>query len=334
MRRLGVIARKMKRIGGLYEQICSIENINLAYTRAKKNKKNSYGVRVFDKDVEGNINMLFNQLKNNTYRTGAYFVFKVRLPKEREIYRLDFRHRVVHHAVMNVLEPIWVSVFTGDTYSCIKGKGIHACVMQLKHDLKDVSSTQYCLKIDIKKFYPNIDHDVLKNIIRRKIKCVRTLRLLDEVIDSAPGVPIGNYLSQYFANLYLAYFDHWIKETKMVKYYYRYCDDIVILGANKDKLHMLLKEIEEYLKVNLKLTVKKNYQVFPVDARGIDFVGYVFRHTHIKLRKSIKKAMVRKRNNIKSMASYYGWCKHCNSKNLLKKLNINESTFRQSSKAS
>ena len=118
------------------------------------------------------------------------------------------------------------------------------------------------------KFYPSIDHEILKQVVRRKIKDKRLLWLLDEIIDSADGVPIGNYLSQYFANLYLAYFDHWIKEEKRIKYYYRYADDIVILGSDKNELHSLLHEIRAYLSDRLKLKVKRNYQVFPVDKSG------------------------------------------------------------------
>lgn len=323
----------MKRIGNIYDQICAMDNLRKAYVNAKKNHKNSYGVKLFDKDVEANLLKLHEELVNGTYRTGEYYIFKVYEPKEREIYRLDFKHRVVHHAIMNILEPIWREAFTRDTYSCIKGRGIHGCVKELKQDLKDIAGTRHCLKLDIRKFYLNIDHDILKSIIRRKIKCKRTLKLLDEIIDSAPGVPIGNYVSQYFANLYLAYFDHWIKEAKGIKYYYRYCDDMVILHSDKRYLQELFIDINKYLSDNLKLEIKGNYQVFPVDSRGVDFVGYVFFHTHTLLRKSIKKAMVKKRKNIKSLASYYGWCKHCNSRNLLKKLKIDEGIFKQQATA-
>lgn len=129
----------------------------------------------------------------------------------------DDPDRILHHAIMNILEPIWVSVFTKDTYSCIKGRGIHGAMRNVKRAIKDRENARYCLKIDIRKFYPSIDHDVLKAIIRRKIKCKDTLALLDTIIDSTDGVPIGNYLSQYFANLMLAYFDHWIKEEKRVR---------------------------------------------------------------------------------------------------------------------
>jgi len=179
------------------------------------------------------------------------------------------------------------------------------------------------LKLDIRKFYPSVDHGILKVMLRKKIKDTDLLWLLDEIIDSAAGLPIGNYLSQYFANFYLTYFDHWLKEEKRVQYYFRYADDIVVLSDNKSYLHQLLNDITLYLQVNLNLKVKDNYQVFPVDSRGIDFVGYVFRHTHTLLRKSIKQSFARaiaKNNNPKSVASYKGWAIHCNSRNLLKTL--------------
>lgn len=147
--------------------------------------------------------------------------------------------------------------------------------------------------------------------------------LLDEIIDSAEGIPIGNYLSQYFANFYLTYFDHWIKSDKKVKYFFRYADDIVILMDNKPDLHQILFDIREYFKNELNLEIKKNYQIFPVEARSIDFVGYRFYHTHILLRKRIKQnfaRMLAKRKNQQSITSYYGWAKHANTKHLLKKL--------------
>jgi retron-type reverse transcriptase len=224
---------------------------------------------------------------------------------------------------MNVLEPMFVSTFTADTYSCIKKRGIHAAFYSLKAALKDQQNTTYCLKLDVKKYYPSIDHQVLKDLLRRKIKDQDLLQLLDEIIDSAEGLPIGNYLSQYLANFYLAYFDHWLKEVKKVKYYFRYSDDMVILAPDKESLQKLLSEITIYLRDKLKLQVKDNYQVFPVKDRGIDFVGYVFFHTHILLRKSIKQSFARMlagHSNPQSTASYKGWTSHCNSKNLLKKL--------------
>jgi len=314
----------MKRIGNLYQQICSIENLQLADKIARKGKSKQPGVIKHDKNREEDIRNLREMLINKTYRTSDYTTFIIFEPKERIIFRLPyFPDRILHHAIMNVLEPIFVSTFTANTYSCIKGRGIHVAARAVKEALKDDFGTQYCLKLDIKKFYPNIDHEVLKQLLRRKIKDNDLLWLLDEIIDSTEGLPIGNYLSQYFANYYLTYFDHWIKEEKRVRYYFRYADDLVILSDSKEYLHELLFEIRGYMDNSLKLTIKGNYQIFPVDSRGIDFVGYVFRHTHTLLRKSIKKSFARmliKHKNRQSIASYYGWAIHCNSNNLLKKL--------------
>lgn len=138
---------------------------------------------------------------------------------------------------MNILEPIWVSLFTEDTYSCIKDRGIHKAADKVKKALKEIRTHYLLLENGYSEFYPSIDHDILKTILRKKIKDKDLLWLLDVIIDSADGVPIGNYLSQYFANIYLAYFDHWIKEVKKVRYYFRYADDIVILGDDPKQLH-------------------------------------------------------------------------------------------------
>lgn len=187
------------------------------------------------------------------------------------------------------------------------------------------------MKLDIRKFYPSIDHEILENILKKKIKDKKLLFLLHEIIYSADGVPIGNYLSQFFANLYLAYFDHWLKEEVGIKFYYRYADDIVILHHDKGFLRNVLVAIKVYLSQVLKLQVKSNYQIFSVDDRGIDFVGYKFFHTHTLLRKSIKNKLNRTVNKFllkkisrskfkDSIRAYFGWTKYCNSKNLLNKI--------------
>jgi len=314
----------MKRKGNLYHQICSIENLKLADKIARKGKLKQPGIIFHDKNRERNIRLLHEMLLNKTYKTSEYTTFSIYEPKERIIYRLPyFPDRITHHAVMNILEPLFISTFTVDTYSCIKSRGIHAAANAVKCALKDISGTQFCLKMDVRKFYPSIDHAILKQLLRRKIKDQDLLWLLDEIIDSTDGLPIGNYLSQYFANFYLTYFDHWIKEEKKVKYYFRYADDLVIMAGNKTYLHQILSDITKYLQEQLKLTVKDNYQVYPVDARGIDFLGYVFFHTHTRLRKTIKQnfaRMLARNRNPASIASYKGWAKHCNGKHLMKKL--------------
>lgn len=329
----------MKRIGNLYTKIYDLDNLYLAYNKAKTGKSKSKGVIQFESDLDNNILQIQKELIEQTYITSEYNVFTIRDPKERTIYSLPFRDRVVQHAIMNIIESLWTSVFISHSYSSIKGKGIHGAWKHIRRDMKNRKQTQYCLKMDITKFYPSIDHHIMKQIIRKKIKDIKLLALLDGIIDSAPGMPIGNYLSQFLANLYLSYFDHWLKEVKRVKCYYRYADDLIILGDSKQDLHLLCIDIQAYLSENLKLKLKSNYQVFPIVSRGIDFIGYVFFHTHTMLRKRIKKnfcrcvaklnrkIMTAKDYRIK-ICSWLGWCKYCNSKNLIKTIIKHEEVLR------
>lgn len=274
------------------------------------------------------------KLRDLTYETSQYSTFTIYEPKERLIFRLPYYpDRITHHAIMNIMEPIWTNIFIKQTYSCIKDRGIHNVAYDLKKVLNMYpEQTKYCLKMDIRKFYPSIDHNILYNdILTKKIKDKKLLTLLKEIIYSADGVPIGNYLSQFFANLYLTYFDHWVKEELKCKFYFRYTDDIVILSDNKDYLHNVLVSIKTYLKEVLKLKLKPNYQIFPVVSRGIDFVGYKFFHTHTLIRKSIKIRLFRliakyKKKKIsrtelkRRIQAYLGWLKYCDSKNLLRKV--------------
>ena len=207
----------------------------------------------------------------------------------------------------------------------------------LKDIDKDPAGCQYCLKLDMKKYYPSINHEILKQKYARLIKDKDLLWLINEIIDSTEGdtgVPIGNYLSQYSGNLYLSSFDHWVREVKGFKHYYRYMDDIVILSDSKLKLHKLLNEIRVYLRDKLKLTIKDNWQIFPTFERGLDFLGYRFFKGYKLLRKytrnNLKNRMTAILHKVEnggqlnysewcSINSYNGWLKHCNSFNLRKK---------------
>lgn len=323
----------MKRYNNLFDKIVSLDNLYEADKRARRQKSHRPEVMLFDKNKDNLLLDLQRKLINGEYETSEYYVFKIYEPKEREIFKLPYYpDRIVHHAIMNIMEPIWVSAFVKGTYSCIRKRGIHKALKDVKFALKDEINTQYCLKLNIRKFYPSIDHDILKTIIRKKIKDKRLLSLLDEIIESAQGVPIGNYLSQFFANLYLTYLDHWIKEQKKVRYYFRYADDIVILGRDKQELRDLFYNIQDYLNNKLKLNFKDNWQIFKVDSRGIDFVGYRIFHTHTLLRKHIKKNFCKKINKLnkkqnldkdtykQKICSYIGWIKYCNGRNLLNKM--------------
>lgn len=161
----------MKRYNNLFEKIVSIDNLYLADKKARKNKSNRNDIKEFDKYKDNLLVRLQGTLIDQTYTTSKYDTFIIREPKERLIFRLPYYpDRIVHHAVMNIMEPIWVSIFIKDTYSCIKHRGIHEALHNVKEALKDVDNTTYCLKLDIRKFYPSIDHEVLKGIIRKKIK--------------------------------------------------------------------------------------------------------------------------------------------------------------------
>ena len=324
----------MKRYGNLYAQICDINNLRLAAQNAASGKRRRSEVTAFFARLEENLEQLHRELTEKRYKTSPYDVFVKFEGKRREIYKLPFRDRVVHWAIMQVLEPIWTPQFTADTHACIKGRGMHSLLRKLREDLRnDPEGTAYCLKLDIRKFYPSIDHEKMKAVVRRKIKDPEVLWLLDGIIESAPGVPIGNYISQYFANLYLSELDHLLKEVAGVRYYYRYADDMVLLAGDKPTLHGWLVLINDWLNVERHVDLKGNYQVFPVESRGIDFVGYVTFHTHCLARKKNKQGLCRKLAKLRKAgvpeaeimlltASRAGFMLHCDSKHLFKVLNM------------
>lgn len=329
----------MRRFGHLYEQICSYDNLEEAFRcAAKKKRKRSY-VKRFASNLEANLLHIQEMLQTLTFETSPYKTFSVYEPKERLIFSLPFRDRIVHWAVMLVTEQIWTNHLTRDAYACIKKRGIHPLLKKLKQKLYAFpQGTEYCLKIDIRKFYPSINHELLKEVIRSKIKDPSLLKLLFGIVDSAEGVPIGNYLSQYFANIYLAELDHLLKEIYDVKHYFRYADDMVILAGSKEELHALLVAINHYLIESRQLSLKGNYQIFPVESRGIDFVGYVTRHEYVLARKENKKKLCRKVAKLRKkglsdedirneLSSNIGFMKHCNSKHLLNILGLEMKKF-------
>ena len=166
----------------------------------------------------------------------------------------------------------------------------------------------------------------MMDLFSRVFKDKRFLNLISEIIYSTDkGLPIGNYISQFAANLYLTWFDRWVKQKLKIKHYFRYCDDIVLFSSNKKELHQALQKIKECMTSYLELEVKHDWQIYPVDDRGVDFLGYVFKHSHMKLRKDMKKKFYRKTRYVnpnkkfRSLASYWGWCKYGNCFNLWKR---------------
>lgn len=328
----------MKRYDHLFEKICDIENLRKAHKNAKKGKGWYKEVQEIDKDPDKYLKQIREMLINHTYRTSEYEVFyKDDGRKKRKIYKLPhFPDRICQWAILQVIEPCIVSNLTTDTYSAIPERGIHKGLTKLQAAMwNDPEECKYCLKLDARHYYQSINHNILKEKYSRMFNDNELLWLLNEIIDSIQtadiedltaiylleedidpetGIPIGNYLSQYSGNYYFSSFDHWIKERKYVKYYFRYMDDIVIFGKTKEELFTLKKEIDVYFSNELKLNIKGNWQVFPSYVRGVDFLGYRTFYKYTLLRKStcqeMKKKMTAIRNKVEAgnMMNYSEWC--------------------------
>lgn len=295
----------MKTYKNLYEDVCSFENLYGAYLKARKCKRYKEYVLDFSWDVEGEIMKLQDDLMNKAYKHGEYYQFTLYDAKKREIKAAPFRDRVVHHALCTVLEPIFDRGFIYDSYACRKGKGTHKAIRRLDKFIQSAEEcwgegNVYCLKCDISKYFDSIDHQVLFDLIRRKVRDVNVLWLVKKIIKSSfshrvhydlfnfreTGIPIGNLTSQLFANLYLDQLDQFVKHDLGEKYYIRYMDDFLILGNEKRRLHELEGILREFLRRELRLELhKKKVALYPVE-KGISFLGYqVFRHYKL-IRKS------------------------------------------------
>ena len=328
----------MKRYDHLYEKIYDLENLRKAHQHAKKGKGWYREVQEIDKDPDKYLKQIQEMLINHTYKTSDYEVFyKQDGKKLRKIYKLPyFPDRICQWAILQVIEPCIINNLTADTYSAIPNRGIHKGLTKLQTAMwNDPEECKYCLKLDARHYYQSINHDLLKEKYSRMFNDNELLWLLNEIIDSIEtaeiedlsaiylleedidpetGIPIGNYLSQYSGNYYFSSFDHWIKEQKHVKYYFRYMDDIVIFGKTKEELIALKKEIDIYFRNELKLNIKGNWQVFPSYIRGVDFLGYRTFYKYTLLRKStcleMEKKMTAIRNKVEAgnMMNYSEWC--------------------------
>ena len=305
----------MRRHGGdLYERIYDYENLRLAYRKASFGRRYDPAVLRFHACLDENLIELQNELIWKTYKPGPYSSFLIHEPKERLIYVSPFRDRVLHHAIMNIVEPIWDSLFIDDSFACRKGKGTHAALYRtdgfLRRAFRRAGSHVYCFKGDISKFFPSINHHVLMAVIRQKIKCRDTLWLFDQIIFAAGdradpascNMPIGNLISQWAANLYLHELDCFVKHDLHIKDYIRYMDDFIILSGDKVTLHVIKREIECFVESRLKLKLNPKSDIFPA-SRGIDFLGYRTWVSHRILRKS---SLVRATKRFKRLSQEYG----------------------------
>lgn len=329
----------MKRYGNIYDKICDMDNLRNAHHNARKDKLFYKEVQMVDSDPDYYLGKIREMLLNETYEVSEYTISIINdKGKDRELAKLPYYpDRIIQWAIMLQTEWIFLKTFCSHTCSSIPGRGINGAYQLTRKAMQDRENTAYCLKLDVSKFYPSVDHDILKSMLRKKFKDDRLLSLFDRVIDSYPkqtGVPIGSYLSQYLANFYLCYFDHWLKEDKKVKYVIRFADDIVIFGKDKEMLHLLMGEINDYMLNNLHLRIKDNWQVFPTNIRGVDFVGYRFFYDYILLRKSTCKRFKGRMLKIRakwesgklpcysqwcSANSYVGYLKWCDSWRLFEK---------------
>ncbi len=301
-----------------YDNIISIENLLNAWQNFKRNKKNKKDVQVFERDLMKNILELFNDLKNKTYKHSSYTHFKINDPKPRDIHKAEVRDRLVHHLLYEFLYPFFNNTFISDSYSCRLDKGTHKGLHKFRSYTLKVSKNKtkacFVLKCDIKKFFANINHDILKEILINKIKDKDLLNLISNIIDSFPeGLPLGNLTSQLLVNIYMNEFDQYMKHKLKVKYYIRYADDFVILNNDRLYLENLIIEIDKFLKEKLKLELHPKKVSIESVYSGVDFLGWIDFSSHRVLRNTTKRRMFKKLENNnsrkESIASYLGMLK-------------------------
>jgi len=285
----------MKRVKNLYQLIPTHENLLEAFRKAAKGKQTNRQVIQFRSDFDANIRILQSQLLNKNPSIGHYHFFVVRDPKVRTICAAAFPERVLHHAIMNVCEPFMDSFAIYDSYACRKGKGNRKALARAQQFAKQYS---WFLKLDIRKYFDSINHSIALRLLSRRFKDTDVLMLFQKILDTyhtqaGKGVPIGNLISQHLANFYLGGFDHWLKEVRKIKAYVRYMDDFILFAHDKSVLKTELKEIENYLKNELDLTLKQNIQLNQT-YRGIPFLGFRVFPNHIHLLPQSRKRFLKR----------------------------------------
>lgn len=303
--------KAVKRTNHLFPEIISFENILAASQKARRGKRFRAATAGFELNLEKNLFKISEALKQKTWQPGAYTDFMIHDPKTRLISAAPYFDRVIHHALINVIEPVMGRSFIPDTYACIQDRGTYRAVERYKTFQK---KNRYVLKCDIQKYFQSIDHDILFEKIRKKIKCRDTLWLVKTIIDSRSddagleyfdgddlftpvsrkkGIPIGNLTSQFFANLYLNDFDHFILENVKPGGYIRYCDDFVVFENSKKRLGRIKEEIINYLGT-LRLRLHRNKSRVYRVSDGVDFLGFRIFPDHMRVRKRVVKTYRKK----------------------------------------
>jgi len=312
----------MKRYGNLWLNIITFENLYNAHRKAQRGKRYRSKVLEFNHDLEGNLLQLQRELENQTYKPGEYRTFLIQEPKIRMISAAPYRDRVVHHALCTWIGPILEETLIPDTYANRVGFGSHRA---LKRFTKFCRSSPYIFQCDIAQYFPSLDHEILKSLIRRKIKCENTLWLIDLLIDNSNpqhpvfehfpgdtlltplerrrGLPIGNLTSQMFANFYLSGFDHFVKETLGFSKYLRYVDDFALFAEQRTDLRAARPQIEAYL-ATLRLKIHPIKSQITKTQRGANFVGYRVLPHHIRIRRqNLHQARKRHRHQLHGLST-------------------------------
>jgi retron-type reverse transcriptase len=323
----------MKQFIHTYDSIITVEKLLKAWQEFLRDKKDRKDVILFQAKLMDNIFDLHSDLKNKIYIHGSYTAFNISDPKPRIIHKAIVRDRLLHHLIYQELYEYFNSKFIHDSYSCRLEKGTHKAINRFRDFSRKVSKNNsrscFILKCDIRKFFANIDHKILKKILVKHIKDKNIIWLLSQVIDSfnsiyamadiKKGLPLGNLTSQLLVNIYMNEFDQFMKRELKMKYYIRYADDFVILSDKENYLKNLLPKISDFLEKELKLQLHPDKVFTKTIASGLDFLGWVHFPKHRVLRTSTKKRMLKNlKNNPKeqTVQSYLGMLKHGNTQKL------------------
>lgn len=325
----------MKSYSGLWEKLITKDNFETAYKNSIKGKSRQRSIIEFQKDKDDNLERVRQMVISQTFHTSPYKEKVIYEPKERVIYKLPYNpDRIVQHAIMNVLKPILTNLFIENSFACVEGKGPHKASRKCAELTRKYN---YCLKCDIRKFYPSINQSILHGMLARIIKDGRFMRILEDIIYSFPGgcnCPIGNYCSQWFGNFYLTKLDNYVLHGLKCKGYLRYCDDFILFSNDKEYLRKCKVQLNLFLKNQLQLSFSKA-DIFPLK-QGVDFCGYRHFKKYILLRKSTAKRIKKRIRKIMQsqkivnitrtrgqIASAMGQLKHCCSYNFKKAIDAN-----------
>lgn len=330
-----------KTVKNVYDKAVSFEKLLIAHKKARKGKREKKEVIKFELNLENEILRLERELRNGRYELEKYNTFKIYEPKERTIMASSYKDRVVQQwFVENFIKPYFVPQFIVTSYAGIKGRGMHKASKDLQLAMKKTKKNwkeYYILKMDVTKYFQNIDKRILWDILKRKIKDRKVLCLTRKILLSTKGMkglPLGNYSSQMFANIYLNELDQYAKHNLKCKYYFRYMDDIVILCKNKEVAKYRLENLSKYLNENLKLTFNCKTKIFKY-IQGVNFCGYKINERRMKIRNTSKCRMKRKLKRYtiqlkegkitlpeiqRSIAGWLGYVKYADSYNLRKSM--------------